>query len=122
MEKVYALNRIKDVCDPLRQNIYLGIYSKKIRKRLIDKFDNEKFHVHCSSNILNLLDEIRYLQPEIILLDGRAFSTAKTLIPKIRSVAGKDVFIYIFGLKLNDQLRDKMKNKYNIHCYEKIPL
>ena len=121
-EKKRYIARLKDTCHPLRQNIYLGIYSKKIRRRLINKFDKNKFHVHCSSNILRMLDEIKYLQPEIILLDGRAFSKAKTLIPKIRSTAGKQVHIYIFGLKLSKELKEKLNKKYNIHCYEKIPL
>ena len=116
-EKARYLARLKDTCHPLRQNIYLGIYSKKIRRRLINKFDKEKFHVHCSSNILRMLDEIKYLQPEIILLDGRAFSEAKTLLPKIRSTAGKKVHIYIFGLKLSKELKEKLHKKYNIHCY-----
>ena len=69
-----------------------------------------------------MLDEIKYLQPEIILLDGRAFSEAKTLLPKIRSTAGKKVHIYIFGLKLSKELKQKLHKKYNIYCYEKIPL
>ena len=120
-EKKRYIARLKETSHPLRQNIYLGIYSKKIRRRLINKFDKERYHVHCSSNILRMLDEIKYLQPEIILLDGRAFSKAKTLIPKIRSTAGKQVHIYIFGLKLSRELKLKLNTKYNIHCFEKIP-
>ena len=122
IEKRNVLNRVKDVGHPLRQNIYLGIYSKKIRNKLIEKFDRKQFHVHCSANILNMLDEIKFLKPQFILLDGRTFAKAKSLIPKIKSTAGEGVYIYLFGLKLSEELKEKLKKTNNIYCYEKIPL
>ena len=69
-----------------------------------------------------MLDEIKFLKPQFILLDGRTFAKAKSLIPKIKSTAGEGVYIYLFGLKLSEELKEKLKKTNNIYCYEKIPL
>ena len=48
-EKKRYIARLKETFTLYDKNIYLGIYSKKIRRRLINKFDKERYHVHCSS-------------------------------------------------------------------------